>query len=87
MTHYSDREPNVDVSSLADPAIRDHKAYDLMTVYEKACGDFPHDRVHSTMRDYLDNDRLPDQHKADRPGHTSVKRWMDRCFDCFAPQA
>ncbi|MFD9517873.1 hypothetical protein [Streptomyces sp. NPDC059979] len=85
VTHYSNRELNVAVSSLADPSSRDHRIYDLIDVYEKAYGEFPHDRVHSTMRVYLDNDRLPDQQKADRPGHTSVKRWMDRCFDCFAP--
>ncbi|OKK11115.1 hypothetical protein AMK16_32920 [Streptomyces sp. CB00455] len=85
ITHYSDRELNVAVSSLADPASRDHKVYELMAVYERAYGDFPHDRVHSTMRVYLDNDRLPEQQKVHRPGHTSVKRWMDRCFDCFAP--
>lgn len=85
VTHYTDRELNVAVSSLASPANREHKVYELMEVYEKAYGDFPHDRVHSTMRVYLDNDRLPEQQKASRPGETTVKRWMDACFDCFAP--
>jgi hypothetical protein len=46
------------VSSLADPASRTHKVGDLIRAYEKLYGDFPHDRVHSTMRVYLDNDRL-----------------------------
>ncbi|MEV5282939.1 hypothetical protein [Streptomyces sp. NPDC052811] len=85
VTHYSHRELNVAVSSLADPADRTHKIYELIEVYEKAYGTFPHDRVHSTMRVYLDNERLPEQRKTDRPGHTTVKRWMDACFDCFAP--
>ncbi|MEV7618256.1 hypothetical protein [Streptomyces sp. NPDC089799] len=85
VTHYSDQELNVAVSSLASPDAREHKVYELMEVYERAYGDFPHDRVHSTMRVYLDNDRLPEQQKVTRPGETTVKRWMDRCFDCFAP--
>ncbi|MDJ0386282.1 hypothetical protein [Streptomyces sp. G-G2] len=85
VTHYTDRELNLAVSSLADPADRQHKIYQLIEVYEKAYGGFPHDRVHSTMRVYLDNERLPEQHKPDRPGHTTIKRWMDACFDCFAP--
>ncbi|MFJ9825246.1 SPASM domain-containing protein [Streptomyces sp. NPDC101160] len=34
---------------------------------------------------YPNNERLPEQRKAERPGHTTVKRWMDRCFDCLAP--
>ncbi|TQF04744.1 4Fe-4S cluster-binding domain-containing protein [Kitasatospora acidiphila] len=85
VTHYSDRELNVAVSSLADPADRQHKIYELIATYERRYGDFPHDRVHSTMRVYLDNERLPEQKKQDRPGHTSVRRWMDACFDCFAP--
>jgi hypothetical protein len=37
------------------------------------------------MRVYLNNERLEDQHKAERPGQTSLERWMGRCFDCFAP--
>ncbi|KDN85672.1 4Fe-4S cluster-binding domain-containing protein [Kitasatospora cheerisanensis] len=85
VTRYTDHELNVAVSSLADPADRTHKIYELIEVYEKAYGDFPHDRVHSTMRVYLNNERLAEQKKADRPGHTTVKRWMDACFDCFAP--
>ncbi|MFD7016089.1 hypothetical protein [Streptomyces sp. NPDC059928] len=85
ITRYTGRELNIAVSSLADPADRNHKIYDLIAVYERAYGDFPHHRVHSTMRVYLDNDRLPEQRKADRPGHTTVARWMDACFDCFAP--
>lgn len=86
VTHYTDRELNLALSSLDDPGRREHtRLYELLRVYEAAYGDFPHDRVHSTMRVYLNNDRLPEQHKAQRPGHTSVKRWMDRCFDCFAP--
>ncbi|MEV6810380.1 hypothetical protein [Streptomyces sp. NPDC051132] len=86
VTHYTDRDLNLAVSSLDDPSRREHeRLYELLRVYEAAYGDFPHERVHSTMRVYLNNDRLPDQRKAQRPGHTSVKRWMDRCFDCFAP--
>jgi hypothetical protein len=82
---YSDREVNLGVSSLADPATRRHRVYDLIEVYEREHGPFPHDRVHSTMRVYLNNERLDDQRKAKRPGQTSLARWMDRCFDCFAP--
>lgn len=85
VTHYSDKELNVAVSSLADPGSREHKVDDLMAVYEKAYGDFPHDRVHSTMRVYLNNERLDEQAPVTRPGMTPVARWMDRCFDCFAP--
>jgi hypothetical protein len=82
---YSDCEVNVGVSSLADPATRQHRVYDLIEVYEREHGEFPHDRVHSTMRVYLNNERLDDQRKAERPGQTSIERWMGRCFDCFAP--
>lgn len=82
---YSDREVNVAVSSLADPATRRHRVYDLIEVYEREYGEFPHDRVHSTMRVYLNNERLDGQRKASRPGETSLERWMARCFDCFAP--
>lgn len=85
VTHYSDRELNLAVSSLADPATRLHKVDDLITVYEKAYGGFPHERVHSTMRVYLNNERLDGQAPIDRPGHTPVAKWMDHCFDCFAP--
>nr|WSZ96838.1 hypothetical protein OH820_15260 [Streptomyces sp. NBC_00857] len=85
VSHYSDHELNVAVSSLADPAVREHKIDDLIATYESAYGPFPHDRVHSTMRVYLTNDRLDDQNAVNRPGHTPVARWMDRCFDCFAP--
>lgn len=85
VTRYTDHELNIAVSSLADPATRQHTVYELIETYERAYGDFPHNRVHSTMRVYLDNERLPEQKKIDRPGHTSVKRWMNACFDCFAP--
>jgi hypothetical protein len=84
---YTDREANVAVSSLADPETRKHRVYDLIEAYEREYGEFPHDRVHSTMRVYLNNERLEDQRKAQRPGQTSLARWMDRCFDCFAPTA
>lgn len=82
---YSGYEAGIAVSSLADPAARRHRVYDLIETYEREYGDFPHDRVHSTMRVYLNNARLEGQRKADRPGQTSLERWMDRCFDCFAP--
>ncbi|WP_351230103.1 hypothetical protein [Streptomyces sp. NPDC002133] len=85
VTHYSERELNVAVSSLADPATREHKVDDLISAYERAYGPFPHERVHSTMRVYLNNQRLGGQAPVHRPGHTSVARWMDHCFDCFAP--
>lgn len=85
VTHYSDRELNIAVSSLADPARRDHKMDALLAVYEKTYGHFPHDRVHSTMRVYLNNERLDGQAEIVRPGQTPVSKWMDRCFDCFAP--
>jgi hypothetical protein len=48
-------------------------------------GEFPHDRVHSTMRVYLENERLESQAPINRPGSTSVTRWMKSCYDCFAP--
>jgi hypothetical protein len=82
---YSARQVNVGVSSVADPATREHRVYDLIEVYEREHGPFPHERVHSTMRVYLNNDRLAGQRKASRPGQTTVQRWMDRCFDCFTP--
>lgn len=82
---YSSHEVNVGVSSLADPTTRRHRVYDLIEVYEREHGEFPHDRVHSTMRVYLNNERLDGQRKAVRPGQTSLARWMGRCFDCFAP--
>lgn len=85
VTHYSNRDLGVAVSSLADPARRDHKMDALIAAYERAYGDFPHDRVHSTMRVYLENKRLEDQAQVVRPGQTPVSKWMDRCFDCFAP--
>ncbi|MBY8889301.1 hypothetical protein K7472_31330 [Streptomyces sp. PTM05] len=85
VAHYTDHELNVAVSSLADPKTRDHKMDQLITVYEETYGDFPHERVHSTMRVYLANERLDDQQPVERPGHTPVARWMDHCFDCFAP--
>jgi hypothetical protein len=61
VTHYTDRELNVAVSSLADPATREHRVDDLIDVYEAAYGAFPHDRVHSTVRVYLENQRLDGQ--------------------------
>lgn len=73
------------MSSLADPAARRHRIYDLIGVYEREHGAFPHDRVHATMRVYLNNERLDAQNKAQRPGQTSLERWMGRCFDCFSP--
>ncbi|MFE2032582.1 hypothetical protein ACFXBB_04800 [Streptomyces scopuliridis] len=85
VSHYSDRELNVAVSSLADPAVREHKIDELITTYDALYGSFPHDRVHSTMRVYLANGRLDGQAPVNRPGHTPVAKWMDRCFDCFAP--
>ncbi|MFD7503324.1 radical SAM protein [Streptomyces sp. NPDC059850] len=85
VTHYTVQDLNVAVSSLADPATREHKVDELMAVYEKAHGDFPHDRAHSTMRVYLNNERLDGQAAVNRPGQTPVSRWMDHCFDCFAP--
>ncbi|GAA2344838.1 radical SAM protein [Streptomyces violaceusniger] len=85
VTHYTDRELNVALSSLADPATREHKVDPLIALYEQRYGSFPHDRVHSTMRVYLPNERLTDQAAIDRPGLTPVSRWMNRCFDCFAP--
>jgi hypothetical protein len=85
VTHYTSRDLNIGVSSLADPAAREHRADDLIRCYEAAYGTFPHDRVHSTLRVYLVNDRLTGQAPVHRPGHTTVERWMDACFDCFAP--
>ncbi len=85
VTEFTDHELNVAVSSLADPADRKHKIYALMELYERSYGTFPHDRVHSTMRVYLENDRLQDQAPIHRPGVTPVAKWMDHCYDCFAP--
>ncbi|MEV0617546.1 4Fe-4S cluster-binding domain-containing protein [Nonomuraea sp. NPDC050404] len=85
VSEFTDHDLNIAVSSLADPADRQHKIYDLLRTYEESYGDFPHDRVHSTMRVYLDNERLPDQAGIHRPGHTTVADWMDECYDCFAP--
>ncbi|GAA4235330.1 hypothetical protein FHR32_006743 [Streptosporangium album] len=85
VTEFSDHELNIAVSSLADPADREHKIYPLMRLYEETYGDFPHDRVHSTMRVYLENERLEDQAPIQRPGQTPVSKWMDHCYDCFAP--
>lgn len=83
---YTAHQLNIAVSSLADPATREHSVYDLMALYQDMFFEpFPHNRVHSTMRVYLNNDRLPDQAKASRPGHTSVGDWMGECYDCFAP--
>lgn len=85
VSRYSDRQANIAVSSMADPSTRRHRIFDLIEVYERDFGDFPHDRVHSTMRVYLNNERLQAQRRANRPGETSLARWMDRCFDCFNP--
>jgi len=85
VTHYSDHELNIAVSSLADPESRDHRMDTLLAVYEAAYGVFPHERVHSTMRVYLANERLEDQAAVRRPGLTPVAKWMDHCFDCFVP--
>lgn len=85
ITEFTNRDLNVAVSSLADPAVRDHKIYPLIRLYEEKYGDFPHDRVHSTMRVYLDNERIDGQAAIVRPGDTSVTRWMRQCYDCFAP--
>ncbi|MEU8244746.1 hypothetical protein [Nonomuraea sp. NPDC048916] len=85
VTEFSDHELNIAVSSLADPSTREHRIYPVMRLYAETYGDFPHDRVHSTMRVYLPNERLDDQAAIHRPGRTSVARWMDHCYDCFAP--
>lgn len=85
VSRYTNRELTVAVSSLADPAVREHRVYELIDVYERTFGEFPHDRVHSTMRVYLNNDRVLDQKEARRPGATSVSRWMKSCFACFTP--
>jgi sulfatase maturation enzyme AslB (radical SAM superfamily) len=85
-TNFTDQQLNIAVSSLADPATRQHRIFDLIEVYQRSYKEeFPHDRVHSTMRVYLDNERLPDQDKVNRPGHTTVAEWMGECYDCFAP--
>ncbi|GGQ50392.1 hypothetical protein GCM10010250_22530 [Streptomyces althioticus] len=84
-TEFTDRDLNIAVSSLADPADRKHRIYELLAVYEEMYGEFPHDRVHSTMRVYLENERLENQAPINRPGNTTVSRWMDSCYDCFAP--
>jgi hypothetical protein len=85
VTEFTDRDLNIAVSSLADPADRQHKIYQLMDLYERAYGEFPHERVHSTMRVYLENDRLEGQAPIRRPGSTPISKWMDHCYDCFAP--
>ncbi|GAA3415964.1 radical SAM protein [Streptosporangium vulgare] len=85
VTEFTERDLNIAISSLADPADREHRIYPLMRLYEETYGDFPHDRVHSTMRVYLDNERLEDQAPIHRPGQTPVEKWMDHCYDCFAP--
>ncbi|MEU0181382.1 4Fe-4S cluster-binding domain-containing protein [Streptomyces sp. NPDC006207] len=85
VTEFTDRELNIAVSSLADPADRQHRVYELLALYEQMYGEFPHDRVHSTMRVYLENERLENQAAIERPGNTTVTRWMGACYDCFAP--
>lgn len=85
VTEFTDHELNIAVSSLADPADRKHKIYALIELYERLYGTFPHDRVHSTMRIYLENDRLEGQAPIRRPGITPVAKWMNHCYDCFAP--
>ncbi|WP_416972508.1 radical SAM protein [Streptomyces sp. 4F14] len=84
-TEFTDRELTIAVSSLADPSDRNHRIYELLALYEQMYGDFPHDRVHSTMRVYLENERLDHQAPINRPGETTVTRWMGACYDCFAP--
>ena len=84
-TEFTAQDLNIAVSSLADPRDRKHRIYELLKVYEEAYGEFPHDRVHSTMRVYLENERLENQAPIERPGATTVSRWMDNCYDCFAP--
>lgn len=85
VTRYTEQVLNVAVSSLADPSTREHRMDELIRLYENAYGVFPHHRVHSTMRVYLNNARVENQKSVNRPGHTPVAKWMDRCFDCFAP--
>lgn len=85
VTEFTDHDLNLAISSLADPADRAHKIYPLMAQYEAMYGPFPHGRIHSTMRVYLENERLEQQAEINRPGETPVSKWMDRCFDCFAP--
>lgn len=85
VTQFTDRQLNIAVSSLADPTSREHKVYDLFRVYEEAYGEFPHDRVHSTMRVYLENERLGNQAPVNRPGNTPVTKWMTHCYECFSP--
>ena len=85
VTRFTDRDLNIAVSSLADPANRRHRIYELKDLYARTYGPFPDDRVHSTMRVYLNNERLPDQAAVRRPGDTTVAQWMGRCFDCFTP--
>lgn len=85
VSEFSDHELNIAVSSLANPTDRKHKIYALMELYGRLYGEFPHDRVHSTMRVYLKNDRLEDQAPIHRPGVTPVAKWMNHCYDCFAP--
>jgi hypothetical protein len=80
VSEFSDRELNIAVSSLANPADRKHKIYALMELYERLYREFPHDRAHSTMRVYLKNDRLEDQAPIHRPGVTSVAKWMNHCY-------
>ncbi|MER6981362.1 hypothetical protein ABT317_31410 [Streptomyces carpinensis] len=64
---------------------KDRGLYELLAVYEQLYWDFPHDWVHSTMWVYLENERLEDQAPINRPGNTTVTRWMRACYDCFAP--
>lgn len=85
VSEFTDRDLNIAVSSLADPSDREHKVYELMRVYEQAYGEFPHDRVHSTMRVYLENERLESQAPINRPGNTPVTKWMTHCYECFSP--
>jgi len=58
-----------------------HRIYELLSLYESMYGELPHDRVHSTMRVYLKNERLEDQAPIERPGSTTVTRWMNACYD------
>ncbi|MER6503661.1 hypothetical protein ABT218_31010 [Streptomyces sp. NPDC001455] len=87
VTQFTDRELTIALSSLDDPSRREHQQlFRLLEIYQKQYDtEFPHDRIHSSMRVYLENDRLTDQKAIHRPGNTSVTRWMKNCYDCFAP--
>lgn len=58
---------------------------ELKSTYRTMYGIFPEDRVHSTIRIYLVNERLDGQAEVPRRSTTSVTKWMHHCYDCFAP--